>query len=186
TTVLFFNGGMGATPIKDGENVLSWPSNISSTPVEVAERQSPLFFHYKRLRPGSGGAGRFRGGLGQDILIESRSPRPIVLSVMAERTKFPAPGLAGGAPGGLGDVRINGTRIDNRKQHVLEERTRADIPSSDVEIDGVAELWYDDRESMMQALATPEAKALYSDGALFIGRIKSYTTEEKEIIPGRR
>jgi len=124
TTVLFFNGGMGATPIKDGENVLSWPSNISSTPVEVAERQSPLFFHYKRLRPGSGGAGRFRGGLGQDILIESRSPRPIVLSVMAERTKFPAPGLAGGTAGGLGDVRINGTRIDNRKQHVLERGDR--------------------------------------------------------------
>jgi len=124
TTVLFFNGGMGATPIKDGENVLSWPSNISSTPVEVAERQSPLFFHYKRLRPGSGGAGRFRGGLGQDILIESRSARPIVLSVMAERTKFPAPGLAGGAAGGLGDVRINGTRIDNRKQHVLERGDR--------------------------------------------------------------
>jgi N-methylhydantoinase B len=124
TTVLFFNGGMGATPIKDGEHVLSWPSNISSTPVEVAERQSPLFFHYKRLRPSSGGAGRFRGGLGQDILIESRSPRPIVLSVMAERTKFPAPGLAGGAAGGLGDVRINGRRIDNRKQHVLERGDR--------------------------------------------------------------
>src|SRR5438034_5233991 len=124
TTVLFFNGGMGATPIKDGEHVLSWPSNISSTPVEVAERQSPLFFHHKRLRPGSGGAGRFRGGLGQDILIESRSTRPIVLSVMAERTKFPAPGLAGGGAGGLGDVRINGRRIDNRKQHVLERGDR--------------------------------------------------------------
>jgi len=124
TTVLFFNGGMGATPIKDGENVLSWPSNISATPVEVAERQSPLFFHYKRLRPGSGGAGRFRGGLGQDILIESRSPRPIVLSVMAERTAFPAPGLAGGAAGGLGDVQINGRRIDNRRQHVLERGDR--------------------------------------------------------------
>jgi len=124
TTVLFFNGGMGATPIKDGENVLSWPSNISSTPVEVAERQSPLFFHHKRLRPGSGGAGRFRGGLGQDILIESRSSRPIVLSVMAERTAFPAPGLAGGAAGGLGDVQINDRPIDSRKQHVLERGDR--------------------------------------------------------------
>jgi N-methylhydantoinase B len=124
TTVLFFNGGMGATPIKDGEHVLSWPSNISSTPVEVAERNSPLFFHYKRLRPGSGGDGRFRGGLGQDILIESRSPRPIVLSVMAERTTFPAPGLAGGAAGGRGDVRINGRRVDNRKQYVLARGDR--------------------------------------------------------------
>jgi N-methylhydantoinase B len=124
TAVLFFNGGMGATPIKDGEDVLSWPSNISSTPVEVAERNSPLFFHYKRLRPGSGGRGRFRGGLGQDVLIESRSPRPIVLSVMAERTTFPAPGLAGGAAGGRGDVRINGRRVDTRTQHVLERGDR--------------------------------------------------------------
>ena len=124
TAVLFFNGGMGATAVKDGENVLSWPSNISSTPVEVAERNSPLFFHYKRLRPGSGGAGRFRGGLGQDVLIESRSPRPIVLSVMAERTTYPAPGLAGGSAGGRGDVRLNGRRVDNRKQYVLERGDR--------------------------------------------------------------
>src|SRR5262249_61128092 len=93
TTVLFFNGGMGATTAQRGERVLSWPSNISSPPVEVAERQSPLFFRYKRLRPGSGGVGRFRGGLGQDILIESESERPIVVSFMAERTRFPAPGL---------------------------------------------------------------------------------------------
>jgi N-methylhydantoinase B len=124
TTVLFFNGGMGATPVKDGENVLSWPSNISSTPVEVAERNSPLFFHYKRMRAGSGGRGRFRGGLGQDILIESRSPRPIVVSFMAERTTFPAPGLAGGGPGGRGDVRVNGRRVNNRVQHVLEQGDR--------------------------------------------------------------
>ncbi|HET7342458.1 MAG TPA: hydantoinase B/oxoprolinase family protein [Methylomirabilota bacterium] len=124
TTVLFFNGGMGATPVKDGEHVLSWPSNISSTPVEVAERNSPLFFHYKRMRAGSGGAGRFRGGLGQDVLIESRSPRPIVVSFLAERTTFPAPGLAGGAPGERGDVRVNGHRVDNRTQHVLERGDR--------------------------------------------------------------
>src|SRR5438093_7305836 len=120
TTVLFFNGGMGATPVKDGESVLSWPSNISSTPVEVAERNSPLFFHEKRLRPGLGGAGRFRGGLGQDIVIECESDAPIVASFMAERTKFSAPGFAGGDDGGLGDVQINGHSIDNRRQHVLK------------------------------------------------------------------
>ncbi len=120
TNIFFFNGGMGATPVKDGESTTSWPSNISSTPVEVAERNSPLFFRYKRLRPGSGGRGRFRGGLGQDILFECESATPIVVSFMAERTKFPAPGLAGGGAGGTGDVRINGRRIDNRRQHVLK------------------------------------------------------------------
>jgi len=120
TNIFFFNGGMGATAVKDGESVLSWPSNISSTPVEVAERNSPLFFHEKRLRPGSGGAGRFRGGLGQDIVIECESDAPIVASFMAERTKFSAPGFAGGDDGGLGDVQINGRSIDNRRQHVLK------------------------------------------------------------------
>jgi N-methylhydantoinase B len=124
TNVLFWNGGTGATAAKDGESALSWPSNISSTPVEVAERNSPLFFHYKRLRPGSGGPGRFRGGLGQDILMESESPGPITVSFMAERTKFAAPGLAGGEPGGLGDVRINGRSIDNRRQHIVQQGDR--------------------------------------------------------------
>jgi N-methylhydantoinase B len=120
TNIFFFNGGMGATPVKDGEAALSWPSNISSTPVEVAERNSPLHFRYKRLRPGSGGAGRLRGGLGQDILIECESDTPIVASFMAERTTFAAPGFAGGADGGLGDVQINGRSVDNRRQHVLK------------------------------------------------------------------
>jgi N-methylhydantoinase B len=120
TNVLFFNGGMGATATKDGESVLSWPSNISSTPVEVAERNSPLFFHYKRMRPGSGGQGRFRGGLGQDMLMESESPSPIAMVFMAERTRFAAPGFAGGADGGRGDVRINGRSIDHRRQYILK------------------------------------------------------------------
>jgi len=120
TNVLFYNGGMGATGRKDGESVLSWPSNISSTPVEVAERNSPLFFHYKRMRSGSGGAGRFRGGLGQDILMESESEAPIAMVFMAERTKFPAPGFAGGADGGRGDVRINDRSINHRRQYILK------------------------------------------------------------------
>ena len=86
----------------------------------MAERNSPFFFRHKRLRPGSGGAGRFRGGLGQEIEFECESDAPIIASFMAERTKFPAPGFAGGADGGLGDVQINGVSIDNRRQHVLK------------------------------------------------------------------
>jgi uncharacterized protein (TIGR02118 family) len=69
------------------------------------------------------------------------------------------------------------------QSHIVEERTRPDIPPTDVEIDGIAELWYDDRAAMERANASPEAKALHADGALFIGRIKSFITEEKVIIP---
>src|SRR5438128_3999460 len=124
TNVFFFNGGMGATARKDGEHVMSWPSNISSTPVQGAERNSPLFVHYKRMRSGSGGGGKFRGGLGQDILLESESARPIVASFMAERATYAAPGFAGGTDGGLGDVKLNGTSIDHRKQYVLNKGDR--------------------------------------------------------------
>jgi uncharacterized protein (TIGR02118 family) len=69
------------------------------------------------------------------------------------------------------------------QSHIVEERTRPDIPTTDVEIDGIAELWYDDRAAMERTNASPEAKALHADGALFIGRIKSFVTEEKVIIP---
>jgi len=68
--------------------------------------------------------------------------------------------------------------------HILEARKRPDVPDLDVEIDGIAELWYDDREAMARAIASPEGKALYADGAKFIGRIKSFTTEELVVIAG--
>jgi uncharacterized protein (TIGR02118 family) len=69
------------------------------------------------------------------------------------------------------------------QSHIVAERTRSDIPASAVDIDGIAELWYDDRAAMERAMATPEARALHADGALFIGRIKSFIVEEKVIIP---
>jgi len=69
------------------------------------------------------------------------------------------------------------------QSHIVQERQRPDIPSIDVDIDGIAELWYDDRESMAAAMATAAARALHADGAVFIGRIKTYTVEETQIIP---
>jgi uncharacterized protein (TIGR02118 family) len=69
------------------------------------------------------------------------------------------------------------------QSHIVEERTRPDIPTTPVAVDGIAELWFDDRDAMARALATPEAKALHADGALFIGRIKTFTVEEKVVIP---
>lgn len=67
--------------------------------------------------------------------------------------------------------------------HVLAERTRPDIPSIGGEIDGIAELWYDDLEAMQRANDSPEAKRLHADGATFIGKIKAFTTREQTIIP---
>ncbi|HEV7265817.1 MAG TPA: hydantoinase B/oxoprolinase family protein [Falsiroseomonas sp.] len=117
--MFFFNGGMGANMRGDGISCLSWPSNVSSTPVEISEHIAPLRIHHKRLRPGSGGAGRHRGGLGQEILMESLSDSPIAVSFLAERTVFPAFGIEGGEAGARGELRINGARVDPKQQYVL-------------------------------------------------------------------
>ncbi len=127
TNVLFFNGGMGATARKDGEHVLSWPSNISSTPVEVAERNSPLFVHDKRMRPGSGGAGKFRGGLGQDILHRERVAAADRDELHGRAHDVRGPRLRGrrttAASATSGST---ASAIDNRKQYVLKQgRPRA-------------------------------------------------------------
>ena len=68
------------------------------------------------------------------------------------------------------------------QNHILGERTRTDIEATAVEIDGIAELWFDDQAALETAARTPEMKALHADGALFIGRIKSYVVEEKVIV----
>lgn len=119
-TVLFYNGGMGATIGKDGASVMSWPSNISPTPIEIAERDSPLLFRYKRLRPGSGGQGRFRGGLGEDVCFVNRHSGPLSVVFLTERIVVPAPGLGGGQDGECGAVLINGKAIDSRVPQVLQ------------------------------------------------------------------
>ena len=118
--MFFYNGGMGATYRRDGTTCLSWPSNVSSTPIELSEQIAPLRFKYKRLRPDSGGPGTFRGGLGQELLIESRSDSLIAVSFLAERTVFPAFGIEGGRAGATGAVKINGKKDDPKKQYVLK------------------------------------------------------------------
>jgi len=63
------------------------------------------------------------------------------------------------------------------------ERSRADIATTEVAVDGLADLWHDDRAAMDRANASPEAKRLHDDGALFIGGIKTFIIDEKVIIP---
>ena len=102
--LFFLNGGFGASAERDGSNVLSWPSNISSTPVEVIERLAPLKVHYRRLRPMTEANGAHRGGSGQEMLLENLNQGPTTLSFLAERTRpeAAAPGINGGLPGAPG------------------------------------------------------------------------------------
>ena len=65
-------GGMGGRPGLDGlEAIQTDTSNAQNIPVEALEIESPIRVGHYRLRADSGGAGRYRGGLGLERSIES-------------------------------------------------------------------------------------------------------------------
>lgn len=127
--MFFFNGGYGASGGRDGEHVLSWPSNVSSTPVEMIEQIFPVKIHHRRLRTGTGGAGKQRGGNGQEMLIESRAGAPVTVAFLAERTRAPAApmGIAGGEAGASGAVLIDGKPVDPKTTHLVEVGGRIEV-----------------------------------------------------------
>jgi N-methylhydantoinase B len=106
----FACGGMGARPTKDGLSVTSFPSGIQNVSTEVIESVAPVVFHQRELRPDSGGAGQFRGGLGQVIRFEVRTDGPCNLSAMYDRIVYPPRGSAGGENGANGVVLLLGER----------------------------------------------------------------------------
>ncbi len=67
--------------------------------------------------------------------------------------------------------------------HIIAELNAPQTSSTDVTLDGIAELWFDDRAAMEEAYATPAGDRLAADGALFIGRISFFVVEEKVLIP---
>ncbi len=95
-------GGWGAHPEADGANALSaCLHNLANTPVEMIESLYPITVTEYGLAPGSGGAGKRRGGLGlrREFRLDAEEG---ALSTNYERFRVPPYGLAGGAPGAPG------------------------------------------------------------------------------------
>ncbi len=68
-------GGQGARPGRDGmSGVHTAMTNTMNTPIEALERAFPVRVRRLRLRPGSGGAGRWRGGDGVERDVEVLEP----------------------------------------------------------------------------------------------------------------
>jgi len=117
-----FHGGQGANAHGDGLSCLAFPSNNTCFPTEIIETLVPLLIKEKSLVTDSGGPGKFRGGCGQKIIIQSNSPFPITVSPFTEKTKIAPLGIYGGHPGGLGSIRLNGVLIEEPKASmVLQE-----------------------------------------------------------------
>jgi N-methylhydantoinase B len=95
-------GGFGGRDGRDGMDAVHvHMSNTMNTPVEVLETAYPLRVHRYELRPDSGGAGAFRGGLGLRRDIEVRG-HEATFSLLADRHHHRPYGLAGGEDGAPG------------------------------------------------------------------------------------
>lgn len=119
--VFFSAGGTGARPNKDGLSATAFPSGIHGVPAEQVENVSPLFMECRELIQDSGGPGRFRGGLGQRMVLRVRSSEPAQHSPMYERFVFPAKGFAGGLSGALGRLYLeDGTVPHPKTKYILK------------------------------------------------------------------
>jgi N-methylhydantoinase B len=113
--IMFANGGLGARPTADGVSSLGFPANISGAPVEVTENEKPLVFLHKELATDSGGAGRYRGGLGQRLSVRSTSDQKMTFAVRVDRTAHPTIGIEGGGRGAPSRVEVNGKAVHPKK-----------------------------------------------------------------------
>jgi 5-oxoprolinase (ATP-hydrolysing) len=100
-------GGMGATGERDGWHCTAFPTNDTTTPIEVGETILPVLIG-KTFRVDSGGPGRARGGAGQIVTIRSVADYPLVLGFRPNFVQHPAPGLLGGGAGLPVRIEVNG------------------------------------------------------------------------------
>ncbi len=100
------NGGTGARPHADGLSATAYPSGVFGSQVEITESVAPVTIWRRELRTDSGGAGKYRGGLGQRIEMTSSNGAPFIVFLSVERLKFPALGRMGGKPGAPGRIRF--------------------------------------------------------------------------------
>ncbi|MBA3324765.1 MAG: hydantoinase B/oxoprolinase family protein, partial [Rhodobacteraceae bacterium] len=126
-------GGTGAGVLSDGRGhpgtsgVHSHMTNSRLTDPEVLEWRFPVVLEEFRIRDGSGGAGRFRGGDG--VVRRIRFLQAMTLAILAGHRSVPPPGLAGGEPGQCGASRI--VRADGRIE-TLAAADRREVGPGDV------------------------------------------------------
>lgn len=112
------SGGWGGWEGGDGESALihSAAGDFKNIPVETIEQRFPLRIFRHALREGSGGAGKYRGGLGierfYEVLEDGR------LSLWFERAKNPSWGLRGGEAGAPPAIYV--TRPGEERKHILK------------------------------------------------------------------
>jgi N-methylhydantoinase B len=117
-------GGAGAGPTRAGRSaVQTHMTNTRNTPIEALENALPVRVLAVRVRRGSGGAGRRRGGDGVEKVL--RFLAPVRLAWIAQRARRGPWGLAGGATGRAGGALLRAragarsTKLGGERAHAL-------------------------------------------------------------------
>lgn len=108
--VTFNSGGTGARQALDGLDATAFPSGVRTMAVEATENVAPVVFWRKQLRPGSGGAGRTRGGMGQTMEIGTKGDLEFACNAIFDRIANPPRGRNGGMAGAAGRVALRSGR----------------------------------------------------------------------------
>jgi N-methylhydantoinase B len=124
-------GGAGARSEIDGmSGVHTHMTNSLNTPAEALEYAYPLRVREYRLRKGSGGKGKHRGGDG--VIREIETLVPARMSILSDRRKRGPYGLQGGVDGTTGKIvrRGRSIKIAAKGSHELEagDRIRIETP----------------------------------------------------------
>jgi len=89
-------GGWGGRPFEDGASasVSMCQGDVKNTLIELQELYCPLLYECHALRPDSGGAGKFRGGIGVELKVKPL--HNLFLSRNTDLVTCPPWGLLGG------------------------------------------------------------------------------------------
>jgi N-methylhydantoinase B len=123
--LMFNSGGTGARPGLDGLTATAFPSGVMTMSVEATEQIGPVVIWRKEIREDSGGAGKYRGGLGQIMELGPVDGYQFEFSAMFDRVLNPARGRAGGGDGATGAVYLDdGTPFPTKGKEIVPANRR--------------------------------------------------------------
>lgn len=120
TSLFFLAGGFGAVQGADGAATLPGPSNMMVVPTEIWENLTHITVQKREFLCDSGGAGQFRGGVGQTVRFRNDTHHLLTVAFLGQRTEFPAKGFHGGLPGRKREYLINDRPVNPKGRHVLQ------------------------------------------------------------------
>jgi N-methylhydantoinase B len=120
-------GGWGGRPTEDGESgsVSVCQGDVRNASIEGTEMKVPVIINRRALRTDSGGAGKFRGGLGIDFQVRNLMDGRWALR-QPKRKECPAWGLWNGEPGDIGHYMV---KLAGEKDYTKHEAFVRAVPA---------------------------------------------------------